>query len=133
MTIPVWVKPGLWGVVIGALAWWAVLAWGFGWVSAGTAKQMADNQTQTAVVASLSPYCVSRFEQQSSAVTSWQALKKAADNYNQDDFIQKGGWVSLPGQKLNADTASAVADACATKLLALKQIGGVKLSSLNTK
>jgi len=130
MKIPLWVQPGLWGVVIGALVWWAVLAWGFGWVSAGAAQQTADNQSQAAVVASLSPYCVSRFEQQANAVTSWQALKKAANDYNQDDYIKKGGWVELPGQKLGDGTASAVADDCATKLLALKQINGVKLSSL---
>jgi hypothetical protein len=133
MTIPVWLKPGLLGVAIGALAWWAILASGLGWVSAGTAKQMANSETQSAVVASIAAYCVSRFEQQTNAVASWRALKKAADNYNQDAFIQKGGWILLPGQKLNADTASAVADACATKLLALNQIDGVKLSSLNVK
>ena len=130
MTIPMWVKPGLWGVVIGALVWWGVLDWGLGWVSAGKAKQMADNQTQSAVVAAASPYCVSRFELQANAVTSWQALKKAADNYSQDDYIKKGGWEELPGQKLDDDTASAISDACATKLLALKQLDGVTLSSL---
>lgn len=130
MKIPSWVKPGVWGVVIGAVAWWGVLSWGMGWVSAGAAKQLADNQTQSAVVATAAPYCVSRFEQQANVVASWQALKKSADNYNQSEFIQKGGWIALPKQTANSDFSEAVADACATQLLALKQINGVTLSSL---
>jgi hypothetical protein len=130
VTIPSWIKPGVWGVVLGALAWWGVLSWGFGWVSAQTAKQLADNKMQAAVVAVASPYCAAHFEQQANAVASWQALKKSADDYNQDQFIKKGGWVALPGTENDSDLADAVADACATQLLALKQINGVTLSSL---
>jgi hypothetical protein len=130
MRIPSWVKPGFWGVVLGALAWWGVLAWGFGWVSARTAKELADDQTQAAVVAVASPYCAARFEQQANAVASWQALKKSADDYNQDEYIEKGGWVALPATRAVRDYADAVASACATQILALKQLNGVTLSSL---
>jgi len=129
MKIPSWVKPGIWGAVVGAVAWWAVLAFGFGWMSAGTTKQLADNQTQTAVVAAATPYCVSRFEQQPNAVASWQLLKKSASDYDQSDYVKKGGWATLSGQKPDSDITSAVADACATQLLALKELDGVKLSS----
>lgn len=130
MTVPSWLKPGLWGVVLGALVWWGVLAWGLGWISPHVAQQRADDQTQTAVVAAGTPYCVARFEQQANAVASWQALKKAADGYNQGDFVAKGGWATLAGQKPDSDATSAVAEACATQLLALKQLDGVTLSSL---
>jgi len=133
MTIPTWVKPGAWGAVLGAVAWWAVLAWGFGWVSAGTAMQTASDQTEAALVAAVAPYCVSRFEQQANAVDTWKALKKSANDYTQTDFLRKGGWVELPGQKLPADVVGQVADHCATQLLALKQLDGVQLSSLNLK
>jgi hypothetical protein len=124
-----WIKPGIWGVVLGAVVWWGVLFWGFGWVSAGTAKQLADNQTQTAVVATATPDCVARFEQQSNAVASWQALKKSAGEYDQNDYVKKGGWATVPDQKPDSDITSAVADACATQLLALTELDGVKLSS----
>lgn len=127
--IPSWVKPGIWGIVIGALVWWGVLSWGFGWMSASSAKRLADNQTQTAVVAAATPYCVMRFEQQANPVASWQALKKSAGDYDQSNYIEKGGWATLPDQKSDSDTTSAVADACATQLLALKELNGVKLSS----
>jgi len=129
MTIPSWVKPGIWGVVLGAAVWWGVLSWGFGWMSSGAAKQLADNQTQSAVVAAGTPYCVARFEQQPNAVASWQALKKSAADYNQSDYVTKGGWATLAGEKADSDITSAVADACATKLLALKELNGATLSS----
>lgn len=130
MKIPSWIKPGAWGVAVGALAWWAVLAWGFGWVSAGSAKELAQNQTQAAVVATASPYCVARFERQANAVASWKALEKSAADYDQNSYLEKGGWVLLPKQNPDDNMTDAVADACATKLLALKRLDGVKLSSL---
>jgi hypothetical protein len=129
MTIPSWLKPAGWGVVLGAVAWWIALAWGFGWMSPGTAAKMAADQSRDAVVAAASPYCVSRFEKQPNVLASWKSLKSSADNYNQGDFLQKGGWVALPGQKYDSDTADAIANACATQLLALKELNGVKLTS----
>jgi hypothetical protein len=129
MKIPSWVRPGIWGAIVGAVAWWTVLAFGFGWMSAGTARQLADDQTQTAVVAAATPYCIARFEQQPNAVASWQGLKKSQDNYDEGDYVKKGGWATLSGQKLNSDITSAVAEACATQLLTLKELNGVKLSS----
>jgi len=129
MAIPSWVKPGAWGVALGALAWWAVLSLGFGWMSPGAAKNLADNQTQTAVVSAATPYCVARFEQQANAVASWQALKKSGDDYDEGDYISKGGWATVPGQEPDSDTTSAIANACATKLLALTELDGTKLSS----
>ena len=129
MEIPSWVKPGIWGVVLGAVVWWGVLSLGLGWMSAGTAKRLADDQTQTAVVAAATPYCVARFEQQPNAVASWQALKKSEGNYDQSDYVMKGGWAAVPDQKPDSDITSAVANACATQLLALKEINGTTLIS----
>jgi hypothetical protein len=129
MKVPSWVKPGIWGMVIGAAAWWVVLAGGLGWMSGTAAKQFADNQTLAAVVATATPYCVARFQQQPNAVTSWQALKKSAADYNQTDYVIKGGWAKLSGQKPDSDFSAAVADSCATQLLALTKIDGVNLSS----
>lgn len=129
MHTPSWIKPAFWGVVVGAAAWWIVLAAGLGWISPAAAKKMADDQAQTAMVEVASPYCVSRFEQQSNAVASWQALKKSAADYSQDDFIKKGGWTALPGQKVDPAATDAIASACATNLLSLKEINGVKLDA----
>ncbi len=127
--IPAWIKPAVWGVIGGALVWWGVLTWGLGWVSASDASTMAQQSAELAVVAATSPFCVARFEQQANAVAAWQKLKKSADNYNQDDFLVKGGWTAAPDTKAGSDFANAIADNCATKLLALKQLDGTKLSS----
>ena len=129
MQIPSWIKPGLWGVALGAVVWWGVLAWGLGWISPAAARQQADNQTQAAVVAVAAPDCITRFEHQADAVSSWHALQKSANNYNQDEYIEKGGWAAVPDQKSDSDIVDAVADACATQLLKLKQLNGVTLTS----
>jgi hypothetical protein len=125
--IPAWTKPGAWGVVIGAAAWWIILAAGFGWMSAGSATHLAKNKAQAAVVAYATPICVARFERQSNAVVQWKALQKSANNFNQDSFLEnkKLGLIDQTGE----DTAEAIANACSTKLLALKTLDGVKLAS----
>ncbi len=129
MQIPSWVRPGIWGLICGAVLAWGILAWGLGWVSPRAASAMAQQQSESAVVAAVSPYCVSRFEQQSNAVAAWKKLNTSADNYNQDEFLVKGNWAALPGSRMDADLANAIADKCASSLLALKELDGVKLSS----
>ncbi len=132
MKSPTWIKPAFWGVLVGAAAWWGVLAWGFGWVSASKAQDMTAQQVKAAVVAVAAPYCVSKFEQQPNVETSWQALKKSSDSFDQASYIKKGSFIVLPAKNIDPDTASAVADACATDLLALKEINGVKLVGLKS-
>jgi len=127
MKMPSWTEPAIWALVIGALGWWLILAYGFGWVSAGTAAKIATKKAQDAVVAYATPVCVARFEHQPNAVSAWHTLKKT-DEWNQSDLVVKDGWVAEPNQKLDPNTASAIGDACATKILALKTLGGVKLS-----
>jgi len=61
MKISSGVKPAVWGAVGGAIAWWVVLAFVFGWSSAGTAQKQAAHQSETAVVAVLAPICADRF------------------------------------------------------------------------
>ncbi|MDP2655408.1 MAG: hypothetical protein Q8P17_02550 [bacterium] len=125
--LPVWVEPSLWGVVVGAAVCWVTLSSGFGWMSEGTAKKMAVQQTQEAVVAYATPACVARFEKQPNAVDAWKVLKKT-DSWSQGDVIKKGGWVTEPGQKLDSvDIADTIARNCATQLVELKTLGGVKL------
>jgi hypothetical protein len=126
--LPDWMRPAAWGVAAGALGWWLILASGFGWVSASGATKMATQQAQDAVVAYATPACVARFERQPNAAAAWQGLQKA-DSWNRNDLVVKDGWVGEPSQKLDSDIANAIADSCATQILALKTLNGVKLSS----
>ena len=58
MNIPKWLKPGLQGAAVGAVALAIVgFSWG-GWVTGGTAKQMAEDQAKLEVVAALVPICI---------------------------------------------------------------------------
>jgi len=127
MKIPGWMAPGFWGIVIGALGGWLILASGFGWMSASAATKMAARKAQDAVVAYATPACVARFERQPNAAAAWAELKKT-DDWNRSGVVVKDGWAAEPSQKLDSDTANAVAGACAEKIVALTTLGGVKLS-----
>jgi hypothetical protein len=104
------------GAAAGAVATLIIgFYWG-GWVTGGTAKDMAQRSSSAAVVAALSPICVDKFQRSAEAVANMTELKKVS-SYQQSSFIEKGGWATLPG----SDTAnSAVAQACATMLSNLK-------------
>lgn len=128
LKVPLWVKPAFWGVVVGAVAWWVLLAWQFGWVSAGTAAHMASEAEQKAVVAYAVPACIARFERQPDAATAWKTLK-GTDTWSQSDAVRKAGWVGLPDQKLDSDLADAIASSCTPKILALTEINGTKLTA----
>jgi hypothetical protein len=89
--------------------------WG-GWVTGGTAREMVQRSSTSAVVAALSPICVDKFQRSADAAVNMTELKKVS-SYQQGSFIEKGGWATLPGSD-KADTA--VAEACANMLSALK-------------
>ena len=85
--------------------------WG-GWKLGSTAKQMAVMDTSTALVAVLAPMCADKFRS-ASDVTSNMAEFKKVSSWQQDSFIQKGGWATFAGMD-SPDLA--IAQACA-KLL----------------
>ena len=89
--------------------------WG-GWVTGGTAKEMVQRSTTSAVVSALSPICVDKFQHSAEAAVNMVELKKVS-SYQQGSFIEKGGWATLPGSD-RAD--SAVACACGEMLSSLK-------------
>ena len=104
------------GAAAGAVATLVVgFYWG-GWVTGGTAKDMVQRSSTSAVVAALSPICVDKFQHSAEAATNMTELKKVS-SYMQGTFIEKGGWATLPG----SDAAnSSVAQACANMLSNLK-------------
>jgi hypothetical protein len=87
-------------------------AWG-GWVTHGSAAAMAAQAAQDAKTQLAAAYCVSRFDAAPDVSTKLAALK-SADTWQRSDFIDKGGWASLPWAKQPIDGA---ADLCAQKLI----------------
>ena len=112
MRVPQWVKPGVWGAVVGAVAIMIIgFSWG-GWVLDSTAKSMARDQANTAVVAVLTPICVEKFMAQPEATMKLAELQKTAA-WNQKQVVEKGGWATTPG---STTPNSAVASACLEQL-----------------
>jgi hypothetical protein len=72
-------------------------AWG-GWVTGGTAGQMATRAAAGARADLAAAVCTSRFVSSPDANTALAALK-ASDSWKRDDVIEKGGWVTLPGME----------------------------------
>ena len=63
MRIPVWFKPGVWGVGVGAVAMAIVGFTQLGWTTSGNAELLAQERASTAVVAALVPFCVAKAQQ----------------------------------------------------------------------
>ena len=89
--------------------------WG-GWMLESTAKQMAENRANTALVAALAPMCADKFRQAADASLNMAELKKVS-SWMQDSYIEKGGWATFPGM---ASPDHGVAKACAELLTDLK-------------
>jgi hypothetical protein len=107
------IKPAVWGTVFGAVAMAIVGFSGLGWVLGSTAEDMANTRAEAATVTALTPVCIARFKGQADAATKLTELKKISTSWDQESFIEKGGWATEPGSdKPN----SAVAGACAQTL-----------------
>lgn len=105
----------LWGAAAGALALSVVgFGWG-GWVTGATAERLAGTRTDAAIVAALTPICVSQFQASAKARASLELLKKTS-TWEQADYVQKGGWATMPGGKA-AEANREVAAACAEALV----------------
>ena len=105
-----WMKPAIWGAIGGAIAAMLIgFIWG-GWVTGGTAGQMAATSAESAIVQAFTPLCVARAEQ---AQPDQLALLKETRSYQRDDFVVKAGWVDSVNEKYR----SAVAEACASTVV----------------
>jgi len=114
MRMPIETKPVLWGAVGGAIALGLIgFNWG-GWVTGGKAESSAVLRANAAVVVALAPICVDKFRHADDTTTRLAALRKL-DSWLQGDYVEKGGWATLPGAS-PPDQVSAVAKACAVLL-----------------
>jgi hypothetical protein len=104
------------GAVAGFLAT-AVIGfnWG-GWMLGSTAKQMAEQSANSAVVAVLAPMCADKFRSATDSTLNMAELKKVS-SWMQDSYIEKGGWATFSGETA---PERGVAQACANLLTALK-------------
>jgi hypothetical protein len=112
--MPTWIKPGVWGAVIGSvLTMIAGFGWG-GWVTSGTAQQAARQQTDAAVTSALVPFCLARAKVDPAGAKKIGELRAITNSYEQEQIVMKAGWATTPGSE---DPSRAVAEACASQLL----------------
>jgi hypothetical protein len=88
-------------------------AWG-GWVTGGTARQLAEDMARDAVVERLAPICVSQFNQDPERSLKLEELKKVS-GYERRSYVQDQGWATMPGEE---EPDRKVVDEC-VKLLML--------------
>ena len=114
MKTPEWLKPGLYGAACGAIALAVVgFSWG-GWVTGGTARTMAADQSKIDMVAALSLICVDQSKRDPQLAERVAALKSAS-SWNRGDLVVKNGWATMPGA---TEANSQVARYCAEKVSA---------------
>ena len=111
------IKPALWGAAGGA----AVLAivgfmWG-GWVTGGTAQEMAEEMAEEAVAGRLAPICVVQYNQDSEKDQKLKELIEES-SWKRREYVEKQGWATMPGEET---PDSKVAEKCAELLVELGQ------------
>ncbi len=112
MQTPEWLKPGLYGAACGAVALAIVgFSWG-GWVTGGTAKQMASDQARSETVAALSLICIDQSKRDPQTIERLAALKTAS-SWSRGDLVMKNGWATMPG---TTEGNRQVANVCAEKI-----------------
>ena len=105
------------GIAIGAVASIAIgFSWG-GWVTGATTNKLAAEQASAAIVTVLTPICVEKFMQDGDAQANLAALRKISSNWQQGQYMEKGGWATPPGA---TSSDYELARACAAKLIEAK-------------
>src|SRR5512145_344992 len=107
--LPTQTKPFLQGAAVGAISL-AIVGFGWGgWVTGGTAEKRAGGRADEAIVSALTPICVAQLRSRADAPARLAALK-AVKNWEQGDYVGKGGWATMPGS--TAEPNRQVATAC---------------------
>jgi hypothetical protein len=102
------VKYGVWGLICGAVVAMIIgFAWG-GWTTSGTTQTKSD----AAVLASQAAICVAQYIKEPNSQAKLKEFE-AIESYKRSEFIEKGGWDKMPGQK---EASYGVSRACAEGL-----------------
>jgi hypothetical protein len=95
------VKYGVWGLICGAVIAMIIgFAWG-GWTTSSTSQTKSD----AAVLASQAAICVAQVVKDPSKLKEFEGIESS----KRYEFIEKGGWDKMPGQK---EASNGVRNAC---------------------
>lgn len=112
-----YIKPFVWGSVVGSVVLLIVI-FSAGWVvTSSSAKAQAHEFATSAVVDRLAPISVQQFMQDPNREERLKELK-ALDSWKRADYVKKQGWAIMPGEK---ESDYNVADECAKRLVELEK------------
>ena len=96
MNTPEWLKPGIYGALIGAVCVSVLgFTWG-GWVTGGTANDRAVAMSHDDVVASMVPVCLDMAQSDPARAEKLETIR-AASTYQRRDAVMTAGWATVPG------------------------------------
>ena len=98
-------------------------AWG-GWVTGGTAQEMAEEAAEQAQAQVAAAVCVDRFMAAADARPQLAALKENTSSWRQENFIEDGGWALIADQEYDG-----AAELCADKLIEMEAAPAQEASS----
>ena len=82
----------IWPFLLGAVVGMALLVFGFGFVSSGSAETAAREAAQDATVAALVPICVSNAQADEARLAEVVAL----NSFRRRDGVKEAGWAVYP-------------------------------------
>jgi hypothetical protein len=88
--------------------------WG-GWVTGGTAEEMAADAVDQGRAEIAASVCVEQFMQQADAGVQLASLKEISSSWRREDFVENGGWAMIAGEEYDD-----AADFCAERLIEME-------------
>ncbi len=108
-------KSSVFWIVIGAIILTMYLGFSqAGWVTAGNALRMAEDASEDAVIARLTPICVSQFGQDLESDQRLVEFKELTSFSQRSTYVKDQGWATMPGE---STPDNKVASECAQQLM----------------
>ena len=96
MKTPEWLKPGIYGAVIGGVfVGIAGFTWG-GWVTGGTADDMAKAMSRDDVIAAMVPVCLDMAQADPDRAAKLAVIRDT-QTYQRRNAVMEAGWATVPG------------------------------------
>jgi hypothetical protein len=89
-------------------------SWG-GWVTGGTAQEMAEDAAEQGRAEVAAAICVDKFMQAADAGVQLTSLKEISNSWGREDFVEDGGWAMIGDQEYND-----AAELCAEQLMKME-------------
>lgn len=107
------IKLGLWSAIGGAVCLAIIgFSWG-GWMTRGSAQEMATATSSAAMVDRLTPLCLVRFNEDPEKDQKLQVLTNTSA-WQRRDYVEAQGWATLSGEK---EPDSPVAIECLNQIM----------------